>query len=320
MHLAGWHAMTRLCLLGIPVLSLVQCHSGTTAPVTVTIDDRSKKFLDFYSRAQAENAGEARRWELWKSLYHFAAVPPTPEGDRMAREMLNQAWPKYAAALPRIRQGAGVFSPAPSAAFADVARLFGADVPLHVRLIAYVGDFDGNAYSAEDEKAQPFTALPVEVDTGFVMTHEFAHVANAELAHLSLGWRRTIAHTIFVEGLATRAAQRLHPGRPDSSYTGEFSKDWLARCEGMRERILADLEPHLASDDPDLVMRYTMGKGGAGIEREAYYAGWLAVGEMLTNGATFPQLARMDDAAILAAVRKELHAPERAKKDFREVR
>ena len=138
------------------------------------------------------------------------------------------------------------------------------------------------------------------------MTHEFVHIVNAEQAHLSLGWRRTVAHTIFVEGLAMRATQRLHPGQPDSSYTGEFSKGWLARCEGKRKSILADLAPNLSSSSPDAVMRYTMGQRGAGIEREAYYAGWLIVGELLKRGWTFQRLARMNDAAMLDSVSKEI--------------
>jgi hypothetical protein len=270
--------------------------------VNLAIDDRSPNFLRFYAKAIADHASERQRWDLWKKMYDFAAVPPTPEGDQMARAMLDKAWRKYAAALPRIRKGGAVFSPAPEITFTQVAKLLQADVPLHLRLIAYVGDFEVNAYTAEDEHSQPFTAVPVEVNIGMVMTHEFVHVVNAELAHLSLDWRRTVAHTIFVEGLAMRATQTLHPGQPDRSYTGEFSKNWLARCEEKRIEILIDLDPNLSSDSPDAVMRYTMGKGGAGVEREAYYAGWLVVGEMLKSGYTFRQLARMDESAIQSSV------------------
>jgi hypothetical protein len=273
------------CLVRLTALNLCLWTATATEPqVSIAIDDRSSKFAAFYAKATEDHADEAHQWKLWKDMYGFAAVPPTPEGEQTARRMLDQAWPRYASALPRIARGAAVFSPPPGTVLTQVSHLLKADIPIHVRLIAYVGDFDGNAYTAGDEKGQPFTAVPVEVDTGLVMTHEFVHVVNAELAHLSLGWRRTVAHTIFTEGLAMRATQSLHPGQPDKSYTGEFSKDWLARCEQKRQLILEDLKPDLSSDDADAVMKYTMGQGGAGIEREAYYAGWLIVGDMLKRG------------------------------------
>jgi glycine/D-amino acid oxidase-like deaminating enzyme len=84
------------------------------------------------------------------------------------------------------------------------------------------GERGGEASWAGAEMLAPagnlkFTAVSVEVDTGLVMTHEFVHVVNAELAHLSPGWRRTIAHTIFTEGLAMRATQSLQPWQPDGS-------------------------------------------------------------------------------------------------------
>lgn len=103
--------MTCFALLTLLFTSLNRQPPSTDPPVSVTIDDRSPKFLAFYSKATAENADEAERWKLWKEMYHFAAVPPTPEGEQMARKMLDQAWPRYAVALPRIRTGAAVFHP-----------------------------------------------------------------------------------------------------------------------------------------------------------------------------------------------------------------
>jgi len=39
-------------------------------------------------------------------MYHFAAVPPTPEGDKMARDLLDRAWDRYPSVLEQIRLGA----------------------------------------------------------------------------------------------------------------------------------------------------------------------------------------------------------------------
>ena len=55
------------------------------------------------------------RWELWKKDYDFAAVPPTPEGEQMARKILDDAWPKYPGVLDRIRGGAASITPDPHA-------------------------------------------------------------------------------------------------------------------------------------------------------------------------------------------------------------
>ena len=138
------------------------------------------------------------------------------------------------------------------------------------------------------------------------MTHEFTHVVEAEQAGLSLDWKRSIAHTIFAEGLAMRVTQQLHPGQPDKVYTGEFTPGWLARAEAQRALILADIAPHLAASDAETVMRYTMGTGGAGLEREAYYTGWLVINDLLAHGWTFPRLARVKDEAMVGIVNESL--------------
>jgi hypothetical protein len=58
---------------------------------------------------------------------------------------------------------------------------------------------------------------------------------------------------------------------------------------------LKDIVPVLASDKSDDVMRFTMGKGPSGLEREAYYAGWLVVGYWLEHGMTFADIARIPE-------------------------
>lgn len=199
--------------------------------------------------------------------------------------------------------GVGAIHPAPKQSLDDVCKLLDVDVPIHVRLIAAVGDFDKNAYTFPDRDGVPTIAAEIEdPDTGMLLTHEFTHAVEAEQAHLSLDWKRSIAHTIFVEGLAMRVVQSLHPGRRDEEYVGEFSPHWFARSMGERENVLADIYPHLSASDPDTVMRYTMGKGSVGIEREAYFAGWLVIGDLLNHGWTFPRLARVTDDDMVALV------------------
>ena len=280
----------------------------TSAPskpgrINLEIVDKSQSFLQFYAAASKPGIDEAKRWALWQKMYHFAAVPPTPEGERMARSMLDQAWTRYAAALPVIRSGVAAIQPPPKQSLDEVCQLLGVDVPIHVRLIAAVGDFDGNAYTFSDRDGVPTTAAEIEdPDTGMLLTHEFTHAVEAEQAHLSLDWKRSIAHTIFVEGLAMRVVQHLHPGRKPEDYVGEFSPHWFMKSMGERKKILTDIYPHLSASDPDTVMRYTMGKCSLGIEREAYFAGWLVIGDLLNHGWTFPRLARVTDDQMVTLV------------------
>ncbi len=277
-------------------------HAPLNAPA-LEIRDITPKFLRFYEAASQPGVDEAKRWELWKKLYGFAAVPPTSEGARMARTMLNGAWAKFGAALPLIRRGVDAIRPAPGETLKEVARLMGSDVPVKARLVIAVGDFEGNAFTAPGEDGVPTVSVEVEdPEAGMLLTHEFTHVVEAEQAGLSLGWTRSIAHTIFAEGLAMRAVQALRPGRSDAQYVGEMSPHWFARCAAKRDAILADLAPHLGSTDSDTVMRYTMGVGGAGVEREAYFAGWAVIGDLLHHRWTFPKLARVKDAEMAGLV------------------
>ena len=99
-----------------------------------------------------------------------------------------------------------------------------------------------------------------------------------------------------------RATERLHPGLAEKDYVGEFSPDWFARARAKRAAILTDIAPHLTDSDPAAVMRYTMGTGGAGIDREAYYAGWIVIEDLLKHGWSFPLLARVSDAEMVKLV------------------
>jgi hypothetical protein len=54
-------------------------------PINLTIKDLAPKFLTFYDEATKAKASPARRWELWKKDYDFAAVPPTRKAKKSRR-------------------------------------------------------------------------------------------------------------------------------------------------------------------------------------------------------------------------------------------
>ena len=98
-----------------------------------------------------------------KKDYGFAAVPPTPEGEQMARKILDDAWPKYPGVLDRIRGGADNITPDPHATLGKVAELLRPRSPVNITLLVYVGGLEGNAFTAAQD-GKIMTALPIEDD------------------------------------------------------------------------------------------------------------------------------------------------------------
>ena len=98
--------------------------------LNLTVKDLTPKFMQFFDEATRENASPERRWELWKKDYDFAAVPPTAQGEAMAKQMLTEAWPRYPAAIGVIGKGAAGLTPDPHATFQAIAGLLRPSEPV----------------------------------------------------------------------------------------------------------------------------------------------------------------------------------------------
>ena len=266
------------------------------------IVDLSPRFLDFY-RAAANVDADAR-WQLWNEKYGFAAVPPTPEGQQLARKLLDDAWPRYSQALPLIREGVAAMEPKPEVVLKKVADVLGLDGPFEMQVSVYVGAFDGNAFTmAQDGK--PIVSIPLEMDAAqraLVLPHEMTHAVHIATAGLSGGWERSIAETIMQEGLAMHVAQTVTPGRDVRAYI-EHKPGWYDAAMAKSDAILRGLLPELDKSDSPTVFRYTMGTGNTGTEREAYVAGWLVVGELLKEDISLPDIARVPSRDMPTLVR-----------------
>lgn len=261
----------------------------------VTVIDLSPRFLDFYAAARSEPDPD-RRFALWKSKYGFAAVPPGPQGEAISRELLDEAWPRYAAALPTLEAGARAMRPDPLSVLRSVSAILDLKGPAEVRVTAFVGGFEGNAFAARDEDG-PIVAMPLEMsaeDRAVVFAHEMAHAAHMLVADLSGGWERSIGATALQEGLAMHVAREVAPGRPVEAYV-EHRAGWFAEVQGRRQEILEGILPHLAATDGERVFQFTMGDGSAGFQREAYLAGWLVVERLRAKGMSLAQIARIPE-------------------------
>lgn len=262
------------------------------AIASVDIVDLSPKFLDFYAAAVQSAADPEQRWQLWKQKYDFAAVPPIAAGQKMAREHLDEAWPKYPDALDRIRHGASAITPSPQAVLQQVAALLGATRDVHIRLIAFVGTFHREAFAMGLKNGVSTVAIPLEdsdQDHTLDLTHEFTHAVEMQQG----GWTgQSVASAVFTEGLATQVTRHLLPGSAANVYTAS-TPEWMQECSNKLPEVLRDLKAHLSDQGPEAVSQFTFGTGAAGLQREIYCGGWFVVGRLLRDGATYPQLGNL---------------------------
>jgi len=263
--------------LATPVWLHAQNKPSSSPPIVVTFRDLSPKFLSFYKAASAEHTSLDQRWKFWKQLYDFAAVPPTPAGDTIARRLLNGAWPRYKAALPQIQEGTAGMRPAPQQTLKSIVSLLHPDGPVHVVVLAYVGGFEGNAFT-NAEPGKITVALPLEIsaeERASLMAHEFTHAVHISMGSIRGGYNRTIGTIALSEGLACRVRQHLFPGQT-AAQSIEYTPGWLQDADEHKQAILKGIRPFLSSEEPEDIMRFTMGAGTTGREREAYYVGWLS--------------------------------------------
>lgn len=271
--------------------------------ITVEMVDLSPRFLRFFDRALTENPDPDGRWSLWREEYGFAAVPPTAEGWAMARRILDDAWPKYGKDIPLLRQGAGRLWPRIEATIADVVRVLGYQDSGHIRVVTYVGGYDGNAFVAGDN-GTPAVNIPLEIapeELDPLLRHELTHAVHMMVARLPGTWERSVAQLILEEGLAMRSVEAQLPGRPASYYI-EHRPGWLVEVTGRLDSILEGLQDVLPRKDSDAVHRVTMGNGFSGIDREAYAAGWFVVGHLQQQGISLAEIARIPEYRMVEVV------------------
>jgi hypothetical protein len=283
---------------------------------TIDVTDLTPKFLKFYREAVADKLAPDARFALWKKEYGFAAVPPTPEGDQIARKLLDSAWSRYPEALSLIRNGANGLQPSPRTTLMRVESLLHPDRPIRIKLIVYVGAFEGNAFTV-GHNGLPTVAVPIEISSrqrGPIMTHEFVHAVQISMGSMSGGWVRSIGETALAEGLAMRVTQHLYPTVPIINLVeAPDEPGWLAKADKLRPRILADVRSSLSSSRSSDVFRFTMGLGPSGIDREAYYVGWEVVGYWLAHGRSYADIARIPESQAPEEVGRALDAMKRGK-------
>jgi predicted Zn-dependent protease DUF2268 len=307
-------------LVLVPLIGLASCtfrgrNDITRSDVRVTVEDLTPRFLAFFDSANAAGADADQRWVLWKRLYHFAAIPPTPFGDTLARRLLDSAWSRYSGSLTRIRQGVAALPVKPEVVLQRVTRLLRCGEGARVRLTVFVGGFEANAFAFIGPDRIPVVAIPIEAgDATRSMTHEFAHaVHRGGCTAFSADYDQSLGELVVSEGLAMRVVEQLVPGH-DAAYYTTAAPGWLQAAEAQRIGILRGIREHAA--EHGTAQRFTFGRGTTGVTREAYYAGWILVGVMqsefgmslhdiaVTPATEYPELVRRAIDRAMAGVHR----------------
>lgn len=296
-------------LLLLSAGACVQSVPRTVPPsASVTVVDLTPKFLAFYDSARSLNADPDLRWQLWRRLYNFAAVPPTPFGQELARRLLDSAWVRYPVAISVIRHGAEGLAVSPDTVLRDVVRLLGCGNQVRVRLTVFVGGFEGNAFAFGVRDGMSNIALPVEAgEPARSIIHEFAHAVHRDgCVTFESGYGGSLAELVVTEGLAMRVVERLLPGH-DANYYTDAAPGWLEAAAAHRDSILRGVRDHREDRGQATSQRFTFGNGAAGLPREAYYVGWEVVGAMLTRmHMSFQSLARTPPAQYADLVKEAI--------------
>lgn len=268
---------------------------AATPDAGVVVLDLTPKFLAFYDSATARPLDPDARWALWKHLDGFAAVPPTPFGvDTLARRLLDAAWPRYPAALPRIRQGVAAYGVVPDSVLGRVAAVLGCGAPPRVRLVAFVGGFEANAFAYGSSDGLPTVAVPIEAgDAARAMAHEFAHIIHrGRCTTFTSGYAQGLAELVVTEGVAMQVVAQLFPGDSAASYVqAPGAPGWFAAASARRTAILQGVRAHATERGVAAVQRFTFGGGTTGLPREAYYAGWEITEALLRGGMSLHDIA-----------------------------
>ncbi len=193
-------------------------------------------------------------------------MPPTPQGEALAHKQLDAAWRRYPALVSKLQILESRAEQHARVLFAATNRLYAtAGTPIHVKVVLFVGQFDGNEFTVPAMNGQPPTVvMPVENPMLKVqLAHEMSHAVNIQLAD--------------------------EPG-------------WFKRCTAKRVAVTKGILPYLTQSRATVATKFTFGLGTTGMDRELYCAGWYVVGSMLASGETFPQLARVPESRMVEKV------------------
>lgn len=273
-----------------------------------TVTDATPAFWEYWAQAEGKERIEQVRLfhemviARHPKLYGDAVLlrPPDYPVDRLIHGFLDSA------PIGEMRRLSGILQrDLPEylrSLRADFPR-FACDVPVY--LMVSIGGFDGAVRTLNGKRSLLFgidviARIHGAADMQAFLDHELFHVYHGQ-AQPKLG--DNVLAGLWREGLATYVSHVRHPEVPESHILG-MPRDLAEKTRPLLGRLAAELLLHLDSTEPDVYRRFFL--GGSADEsafptRSGYYAGFLLAHEISKN-ATLDQMARMDAAALRAAV------------------
>lgn len=239
------------------------------------------------------------KWEVWEEKYNFAAVPPTDEGIIRAKKEFSKVYDDYLLFEKQIRN----FIP-DETLLKDCLMNICEELNFHqdfdLKIIYFVGFFESNPFVTTDREGKLTLCLPIEnfqMDDYFKiiqMYHELTHICHYQILQKDLFYQRSLAFLMIQEGLALHMSKKMIPGLEDSNYLS-YQQNWYEEAKENHDAIFNGIREYISNDDSEILYRYTMGTGSTGLEREAYYVGWIIVGKALNDGYSYFDLMTLNE-------------------------
>ncbi|MCP3026792.1 hypothetical protein [Halobacillus sp. A5] len=269
----------------------------------IKISHYKNEFLAFYEQAQAAEVQEEKRYTIWKQYYGFNPFRREEQREQLAQEMLNQAFPKYEAALSHIRN----FEPDQESIYHYVSTIrehFQAYEPLHLTVIFFVGDFETDPFIEKEDNESYTLYFPIEREWNDVhFANELVKVVYLNQLKVNPARLANIAFVIFLEGLALHTSNRVIT----SEALGTGLYPWMEKCQLEPTRIMINIFPHLRRSDYKAIYSFTKGTGASGYQNEAGFVGWCVVEHLLKRGYTLPELLFIPEERLTTLIEKSLY-------------
>ncbi|MFC7320140.1 hypothetical protein [Halobacillus campisalis] len=269
----------------------------------IKITHYKDEFLSFYHDASQHSFNENDRFSAWKKYYGFNPYMKEDPKEQLAREMLEQAFPKYERALPTIES----FQVDEEEIFQYISLIresLNAFEPMQLSIVFFIGDFETDPFIEKEPNDAYTLYFPIEIEwKPILLVNELAKTVYLNQSKLNPRSLNDVAHVVYLEGLALHTADWVTP----KDYLSLNIYPWLSKCSREPTRIMMNLLPHLRRSDYKAIYSFTKGTGASGYTNEASFVGWRTIKHMLEKGNSLASLLNIPEEQILKIVEQTLY-------------
>lgn len=240
-----------------------------------------------------------RRWRLFKHDYNFTAQAD----DTAARAALEAAWPKYAAAMDSIGKGFDAIAGEPTPIIDTISKQLYLSKQLTVRLVYYVGTFDGKVWSKSEGDITNIY-LPLEVAPAVRDVPMARTIARLEMDQVAVfgNHPRNLAELVIAEGALAQTVRKAVPNQSVEAYL-DLTPEQLAAVKASAKADFSAILGKLENGSADTLAEYSGPKLA-----QARYAGWMLADAQLKKNARIEDMIRQKPTDLVKALRQSLAA------------